>query len=287
MKTAWPDVRGGLQQRLASARAPRPLLALAAEVEERVVDADRHPDQQDHGLGRVAGRDHMARERGQTDRREHAREGEQHRQAGRDERAERDQQDDQRDRQRRVLGPLEVLVQRVVELVVRAREAELGDGEAVVPVLHAARRHRGSAGPSRRPCPGRPAISNWTSAERRSLEIWPAFAGASGERTFWTFGSAETVRTTSATAARNARIGRASPSSTRRARSRPRGSGSRRRCSICSAVFVPPAAVSASFSIFVPATDAQGDRDHAEGEPGRRRRSSSDRRSSGRRGLRC
>ena len=41
---------GGVQQRGARRMALGALLALAAEVEERVVDADRHADQQDHGL---------------------------------------------------------------------------------------------------------------------------------------------------------------------------------------------------------------------------------------------
>ncbi len=77
----------------------------------------------------------MARERRQADRGEHAREREQHRQARRDERAERDEQDRQGHGQGGVLRPLEVLVERVAQLVVRAREAELGDGEAGVPLL--------------------------------------------------------------------------------------------------------------------------------------------------------
>ena len=132
-----PRCAGSLQQRIAVREAARPLLALAAEVEERVVDPDGHPDQQDHRLRRAARGDDMARERRETDRREHAREGEEHRQPRRDERSERDEQDDQRHRQRRVLGPLEVLAERLVQLVRRTGEAELGDREAGMPLLDA------------------------------------------------------------------------------------------------------------------------------------------------------
>ena len=139
------------------------------------------------------------------DRREHAREGEQHRHPGGHQRAERDDQDRQRHRQRRELGALEVLVHRLVQLVRRARHAELGDGERrdaaswtpldrvehrldalVGLVLLAADlelHERGVAAPSRsgRRCPA-----------------------PSGERTRATSGSPETDFATSPTAARNA-----------------------------------------------------------------------------------
>ena len=99
-----------------------------------------------------------------------------------------------------------------------------------------------------------PAISNWTSAERRSLETWPPFPGASGERTFWTFGCAETVRSTSSTAARNCGSESVCVFDSTSTLS-PARFGKPASRSIVSAVFVSPAAVSASFSIFVPATD--------------------------------
>ena len=99
-----------------------------------------------------------------------------------------------------------------------------------------------------------PAISNWTRAERRSLEIWPAFPGASGERTFWTFGSAETVRSTSSTAARNRGSESVAVFDSTSTLS-PAWFGKPASRSMVSAVFVSPAAVSVSFSIFVPATD--------------------------------
>ena len=49
--------------------------------------------------------------------------------SGCDERAEREQQDDEGDRQRQLLRLLQVLADRVLQLVVRARLAELGDRE--------------------------------------------------------------------------------------------------------------------------------------------------------------
>ena len=62
ISTACPDVAPAVSSASRGERPARALLPLAAEVEERVVDADRHPDQQDHGLRRVAGRDDVARE---------------------------------------------------------------------------------------------------------------------------------------------------------------------------------------------------------------------------------
>ena len=117
------------------AGATAALLALAPDVEQRVVDPDRHAEQQDHGLRRVAGCDQVAGERRQPDRRQHAREREQHRQPGGHEGAEGEDQDCQRDRHGRELGPLEVAVEGGVELVIRTRGAELGDREVAVRVL--------------------------------------------------------------------------------------------------------------------------------------------------------
>ena len=51
--TAWPEVAAARCSASRPVAARRPLLALALHVEERVVDADRHADQQDHGARRV------------------------------------------------------------------------------------------------------------------------------------------------------------------------------------------------------------------------------------------
>ena len=96
-------------------------------------------------------------------------------------------------------------------------------------------------------------MSNWTSAERPSWESWPLFAAASGERTRSTCGSAETVRTASATVALK-RGSRCVAERDWTSTLSPALSGKPARFRICSAVLVPPAAVSACFSIFVPAT---------------------------------
>jgi len=66
-----------------------PLLTLTLQIEERIVDPNRHSHQENDRLGRIGSVEGMAGERGQADRAEHRREGEQHRHAGRDEGAER------------------------------------------------------------------------------------------------------------------------------------------------------------------------------------------------------
>ena len=66
---ARPEVRGGDPQRLAWCRARRALLAGPAQVEQRVVDADRHPDQQHDRGGGAADRQPAAGDGQQRDRR--------------------------------------------------------------------------------------------------------------------------------------------------------------------------------------------------------------------------
>ena len=99
----------------------------------------------------------------EPDRREHGGEREQHGHAGGDERAEREEQDQERDRHGEPLRLLEVLADRVVQLLRRAREAELGDREARVRVLQRSRPRRAPAAPRRRPSSIFPSMSNWTS----------------------------------------------------------------------------------------------------------------------------
>ena len=138
ISTAWPDVGGRAEERGPRLAAGCALLALAAEVEERVVDADRHADQQDHGRGRLVVAARRVRdERVEAERREHGGEREQDRQPGGDERAERAEQDEERERDRQPLGVREVLVERLADLVVRARVADLAHGDVGVALLHA------------------------------------------------------------------------------------------------------------------------------------------------------
>ena len=187
ISTVAPEIEHGLargrrraQQRVARLCARPPLLALAAEVEERVVDADGHADEQDHGLGHVRRRQHVGEERVEPEGGEHGGEREQHRQAGRDERAEREQEDEQRDRDREQLGVREVLVERLVDLVVRARVADSSTVKAGWPACAPATASRIGWTLSLA-LSGSPLMSNWTSAECPSFEIW--VAESSG---FWT-----------------------------------------------------------------------------------------------------
>ena len=127
--------RGGFERRLV-ALAGRTLLAFALEVEERVVDSDGEPDQQDHRVRCLVHGEDLAREGKQADRREHRGQAEQHRDPRCDGGAEDDDQNAERDRQGGVLGPLEVLADGVVEGLRGACAAELLDAEVVMPGLH-------------------------------------------------------------------------------------------------------------------------------------------------------
>ena len=112
------------------APALRAFLTLAPEIEHRVVDADREPDQE-HERSRLVGhREHVACDRDQAEGAEHGREREQQRDPRGDERPERDDQDDQRDRQgeRPRLGQILALL--VHDRLRRTGIAHLADKEA-------------------------------------------------------------------------------------------------------------------------------------------------------------
>ena len=66
--------RGGAEETLVARMAAGALLPLALQVEERVVDADRHPHQQHHRLGGVGGVSEVAEQLGEPERAEHGRE---------------------------------------------------------------------------------------------------------------------------------------------------------------------------------------------------------------------
>ena len=164
-----PGGRGGAEESLVSPVAGCALLALALEIEQRVVDPDGHPHQQDHRLGRIGGMKNVAGKRREPDRPQHGREGEQDRYARGDERAERDQQDREGDRYRQLLRVLEILVDRLAQLVLRARKAELRDGEARARALKAG--DSVEHGCTRASAVSRlPFMSNSISCARRSLE---------------------------------------------------------------------------------------------------------------------
>jgi hypothetical protein len=127
---------GGDPQCRVRAPAGLPLLALPAQVEQAVVDADGHADQQHHGVGGVAHRLQMADQAHQA----HRRHDRGHRQTDRQQRrhqcAEGDQQDAEGHRHGGVLGPLEVLAEGVGVLLVHAGAADLRDPQRAVRLLH-------------------------------------------------------------------------------------------------------------------------------------------------------
>jgi hypothetical protein len=102
-------------------------LALALEVEERVVDADGEAYEEHDGARVLVHRPDLARDREQAHRGDDRGEREQQGDARGDERAERHDQDSDRDRDREQAGPLEVLADRVVDLLVGAGRSERAD----------------------------------------------------------------------------------------------------------------------------------------------------------------
>ena len=95
--------------------ACRAFLALPPHVEQRVVDADGHPDQQHHFGDGGVDRGDVADRRHQSERRADAGDGQQHRDAGRNQRTEREDQDDERDRERQRSCLGEIIVEALVE----------------------------------------------------------------------------------------------------------------------------------------------------------------------------
>ena len=90
--------RGGSQRGLVAGSAGA-LLALAAQIEQGVVDANGQPDEQDDRVDGAVHRHELRDEPDQAQRAADGGEPEQHRQAGSDQRAEGEQQDGERDRQ--------------------------------------------------------------------------------------------------------------------------------------------------------------------------------------------
>ena len=114
--------------------AAGPFLALALEVEERVVDADRHPDEHDHAGDGGLGVHEVGQGRGDADGGRDAGGGEEHRDAGGDEGPEGQQHQAQRDGHREHLGPTQVLRHPVVDGGVQRDPAGLGHAQVGVGV---------------------------------------------------------------------------------------------------------------------------------------------------------
>ena len=104
-------------------------LALALEVEQRVVDADGHPDQHDHRVHRGLGGHEVGRGRGDAHGRRHAAERQEDRDAGRDERTEGEQHEQEGHRQADPLRGGQVVGDLVVDVPVRGEVARLPDRE--------------------------------------------------------------------------------------------------------------------------------------------------------------
>ena len=112
-----------------------------AQVEQRVVDANRHPDDQHHLGGAGADGQPPAGHREQRDRDHDRAAGQQHGNPRRDQRAEHRDQQDQRDRHRRELSLVEVLAHQRVGGLVSAGVTRLGHDQARMGGLHPG--HRG------------------------------------------------------------------------------------------------------------------------------------------------
>src|SRR5262245_27292638 len=121
---------GGDRQRMPGGQSAGALLSLAPDVEERVVDADGKSDEQHDRARRVVDWEYTAGETDEPAGRDQRGQGEPDRNESCDQRAEHKEEDHERDRDRELLGALEVLSDRVVQLVCRARLSELCDVEA-------------------------------------------------------------------------------------------------------------------------------------------------------------
>jgi hypothetical protein len=96
----------------------------AAQVEQRVVDAHGHADEQDDLEDAVADRGDLADGTDEAERRQDAADGQQHGDAGGDERAEGDEQQRERERQRRGRRLAHVVLEDLVEGLLGRRSAE-------------------------------------------------------------------------------------------------------------------------------------------------------------------
>src|SRR5439155_3563502 len=95
------------------------LLSRADDVEERVVDAYGHPDEEDDGLDAVVEWEHLAYRAEQSERCGDGGERDQERDERRDDRTEREEEDEERYRDREKLGAMEVAMDGTVAGVAR------------------------------------------------------------------------------------------------------------------------------------------------------------------------
>ena len=122
MRTERPEVAAAASSAAAPGRLP--VLAFTLQVEHRVVDADREPDQEHDCGGLRRHRQQLAGQRDQPEGGEYGGQGEEQRNACGHERSESDHEDDQRDRNREETGFLQVVRERRVNRLDRARVSE-------------------------------------------------------------------------------------------------------------------------------------------------------------------
>jgi hypothetical protein len=106
------------------------LLARPDRVEERIVDPDRHPDQDDDDLDAVVEGERLADRAEQAERRCDRGQRQHNGNERGDHRAEREQQYEERDRDGEKLGAVQVVVDDPVPRVARRDVARLFDGDA-------------------------------------------------------------------------------------------------------------------------------------------------------------
>ena len=151
MSTERPDVAAAASSAACRAAPGCALLALALEVEHRVVDADRKADQQHHRVGLRRERQQVARQRDQPERREHGGQREQQRNARGHQCPECEHEDDERDRERESAGLAQIVAVGGLDRLDRARVPELADEEAGVSALRIVDALSGPARPCRPP----------------------------------------------------------------------------------------------------------------------------------------
>ena len=127
--------RGGGFESSALAPTGLALVPFPAKVEERVVDADGQPDQQDDLLNLPVHRHELAHDRDEPHGREDRGQTDQDRDERRDERAEHEQQDEDRQRQRDHPGLGDPAIDQLVERLL-GRDACLAHVEGGVRLLH-------------------------------------------------------------------------------------------------------------------------------------------------------
>ena len=135
MSTERPEVAAAISSAACGRTARGPLLPLALQVEQRVVDTDCEPDQEHHRRSLHRDGEHEARESDESEGREYGSQREQERNPCRNQRAEGEHEHGERDRQREHPRLAEIFGVRGLDSLLSARVAELADREPRVGLL--------------------------------------------------------------------------------------------------------------------------------------------------------